>query len=93
MSHAVPDPEETLGLDLRWLVWGIAGLGALLVVGGTVLLWFGRSSPPLPMIIGFVLLVATVPSAKIKKFQVGPRVGLNIEFHAAPASIRASRRS
>jgi hypothetical protein len=40
-----------------------------------------------------VLLIVTVPSAKLKKFQVGPRVGLSIEFHHTPPPRTTLRRS
>lgn len=60
------------------------------MVTGSVLAWAGRYSPTLPMLIGFVLLLTVVPGARLKKFGVGPKTGLTIEFHAVGDTRRAS---
>lgn len=79
MSSSVP-PKRSDGASVHLVSWIIYGFGLLLCTQYVLREWLAAYAPPTAeLVVGLLLLLVTVPSARIKRFQIAKFV---VEFHA-----------
>lgn len=87
-SPQAPRPQVDARM-FKIITWSNFGIGAFLVMQYWVREVFSRYSPGnLLLIIGLLLLLTTLPTAKLRKFGIGGKPWLVIEFYDAPKERR-----
>jgi hypothetical protein len=73
-------PKSSDRAEVHLLSWIICGFSLLLCTQYVLREWLATYTPPLAeLVVGLLLLLVTVPSARIKRFQIAKFV---VEFHA-----------
>lgn len=77
-------PKSSDRAEVHVLSWIICGFGLVLCTQYVLREWLATYTPPLAeLMVGLLLLLVTVPSARIKRFQIAKFV---VEFHAENSS-------